>query len=48
MFPALYQHSKQKNQSMTEAVRNDSWISDLMHNITTPLSADAVKPCLDG
>jgi hypothetical protein len=42
MFPALYQHSKQKNQSVADALRNDNWIQDLMHNITTPLFTNYV------
>jgi hypothetical protein len=42
MFPALYLHSKQKNRSVAEALHNDNWIRDLMHNLTTSLFVDYV------
>jgi hypothetical protein len=42
MFPTLYLHSKQKNQSVAEALHNDNWIWDLMHNLTISLFADYV------
>jgi hypothetical protein len=36
MFPMLYQHSKKKNRTVAEALGDDHWIGDLMHNLTTP------------
>jgi hypothetical protein len=42
MFPSLYKHSKRKNRTVADAMTNDNWIRDLIHNITTQLFADYV------
>jgi hypothetical protein len=42
MFPALYLHNKRKNRSVAEALHNNNWIRDLMHNLTTSLFVDYV------
>jgi hypothetical protein len=37
MFLALFQHSKQKNRSVADAVHNENWIRDIMHAMTPAL-----------
>jgi hypothetical protein len=36
-FPALYKHSRRENKKVAEAMENDNWVRDLMHNITSEL-----------
>jgi hypothetical protein len=37
MFPSLFQHSKRKGRTVAEAMTNENWIGDLMHNLTVEL-----------
>jgi hypothetical protein len=37
MFPTLFQHSRRKNRTVADAVRNDNWIADVLHNVTPNL-----------
>lgn len=34
-FPELFKHSRRKNRSVAQALRDDTWISDLAHGDTT-------------
>jgi hypothetical protein len=34
MFPDLFEHSRRKNRTVANAMRNDNWIADVMHNAT--------------
>jgi hypothetical protein len=40
MFPNLYKHSRRKRRTVAEALCNDTWISDLMHDLSAPLLVD--------
>jgi hypothetical protein len=40
MFPDLYSHAKRKRCTVAEALHNETWISDLMHDLTAPLLVD--------
>jgi hypothetical protein len=42
LFPALFQHSKWKNRTMTDAIGNGNWVRDVIHNISPPLLVDYV------
>jgi hypothetical protein len=45
MFPRLFDHcKKKKNRTVAEAeaMHNDTWITDLMHDVTTPIFGDYV------
>jgi hypothetical protein len=42
LFPSLFNHSKQKNRTMANALENDNWIADLMHNISAPLLVELI------
>jgi hypothetical protein len=35
LFPNLHAHAKRKNRSVADAMHNDTWIPDIMHQITT-------------
>jgi hypothetical protein len=43
-FPELFNHSKRKRRSVAEALANDQWIRDFMHDFTVPLLDEFVKP----
>jgi hypothetical protein len=42
-FPKFFNHSKRKNRSVAEALDNDQWIWDVMHDFTVPLLDEFVK-----
>jgi hypothetical protein len=42
-FPELYQHSKRKKRLVAQALTNDQWIRDVMHDLTVPLLEQFVK-----
>jgi hypothetical protein len=42
MFPRLFEHCKKENRTVAEAMHNNTWISDLMHDVTTPIFGDYV------
>jgi hypothetical protein len=42
LFPALFQHSKWKNRTMTDAIGNGNWVRDVIYNISPPLLVDYV------
>jgi hypothetical protein len=42
MFPTLYKHSKRKNRTVLDAMTDDNWIRDLMHNLTAQLITEYV------
>jgi hypothetical protein len=42
MFPRLFEHCKKENRTVAEAMHNSTWISDLMHDVTTPIFGDYV------
>jgi hypothetical protein len=44
MFPSLFQHSKRKGRTVVEAMANENWIGDLMHNLTTGLLIEYALP----
>jgi hypothetical protein len=37
MFPSMYQHSKKKVRTVAEAMADENWIGDLMHNLMAEL-----------
>jgi hypothetical protein len=37
MFPSLFQHSRRKQRSVKDALHNENWIRDLMHDMTPAL-----------
>jgi hypothetical protein len=37
MFPGLLNHTRRKQRSVTEAMHNNTWISDLMHDPSASL-----------
>jgi hypothetical protein len=43
MFHDLFKHRRRKNRSMANAMNNDNWIKDVMHDISAPLFVDYVK-----
>jgi hypothetical protein len=43
MFPDLFKHSKRKNRSVADAMNNDNWIKDIMHDILAPRFMDCVR-----
>jgi hypothetical protein len=42
MFPSLFQHSKRKHRSVKEALQNENWIRDIMHDMSPALLAQYV------
>jgi hypothetical protein len=42
MFPGLFQHSRRKNRTVADAIYNENWIRDGMHNISPTLLAEYV------
>ncbi|CAN6207223.1 unnamed protein product [Urochloa humidicola] len=40
LFPLLFAHSKRKNRTVAEALQDDRWIRDIVHNLTHELLAD--------
>jgi hypothetical protein len=42
MFPRLYNRSRNKRQSVRDALQNDNWVRDIIHDITTSEIADYV------
>jgi hypothetical protein len=42
MFPSLYDHSKKKKRSVADALQNDNWIRDLMHDVTTAIFVEYI------
>jgi hypothetical protein len=40
MFPWLYNHSRKKRKTVQDALRNDNWIRDIIHDITMSETAD--------
>ena len=42
LFPALYQHSRRKNRSVADAIRDDQWILDLSHGQTDQIVRECV------
>jgi hypothetical protein len=40
MFPWLYNHSRKKRKTVQDALRNDNWIWDIIHDITMSETAD--------
>jgi hypothetical protein len=43
VFPALFSHSRKKNRTIAEAMAGDTWIKDLMHNVTPNIVADYIR-----
>ena len=41
-YPSLYKHSKRKNRSVADAIRDDRWILDLSHRQTDQIVYDCV------
>jgi hypothetical protein len=37
MFPTLYSHSKRKNRTVANAMENNNWTTDLMHNLSSSI-----------
>jgi hypothetical protein len=37
MFPMLFRHSLRKNRTVAEAMARETWIRDLMHEVTTDI-----------
>jgi hypothetical protein len=42
MFPLLFQHSRRKNRTVADAMANEAWISDLMHDVTPGIMAEYI------
>jgi hypothetical protein len=42
MFPDMFNHSRRKQRSIAEAMRNNAWISDLMHDLSVLLLIDYI------
>jgi hypothetical protein len=42
MFPLLFKHSRRKNRTVADAMANETWISDLMHDVTTDIITEYV------
>jgi hypothetical protein len=42
MFPVLFRHSRRKNKTIVEAMALETWIRDLMHDVTTDILAEYV------
>jgi hypothetical protein len=42
MFPLLFQHSRRKNRTMADAMANEAWITDLMHDVTPGIMAEYI------
>jgi hypothetical protein len=42
LFPTLFDHSRKKNRSVAEALHNENWIRDLMHNVSATILTDYV------
>jgi len=40
MCPLLFKHNKRKNRSVKEALRNNNWILDILHDLTAQLVAE--------
>jgi hypothetical protein len=43
MFPQLYEHNKKKRRIVQDALCNDNWIRDIIHDITVPEIAEYVR-----
>jgi hypothetical protein len=43
MFPQLYEHNKKKRRIVRDALCNDNWIRDIIHDITVPEIAEYVR-----
>jgi hypothetical protein len=37
LFPSLFFHSKRKNRTVANAMQNDNWLRDLMHDMSATL-----------
>jgi hypothetical protein len=42
VFPALYKHSKRKRRAVADALANDNWIRDIIHNIKASLITEYI------
>jgi hypothetical protein len=42
MFPNLFRHSRRKNRSIAEAMSGETWIRDVMHNVTPDILAEYI------
>jgi hypothetical protein len=42
LFPSLFEHRKRKKRTMANALYNDNWIADTMHNMFAPLLAEFI------
>jgi hypothetical protein len=40
MFPRLYMHNKNKRRTVWDALCNDNWIRDIIHDIAVPEIAE--------
>ncbi|WVZ88969.1 hypothetical protein U9M48_035436 [Paspalum notatum var. saurae] len=40
LFPELFKHSKRKNRTVAEALRDDNWIRDILHDLTVGLLSE--------
>jgi hypothetical protein len=40
LFPRLYQHSRRKHRSVSEAVLNEKWIEDVAHDLNADISRE--------
>jgi hypothetical protein len=43
MFPALFNHSRNKKWTVPEAMASDNWIRDMMHDMSESLSMDYIQ-----
>lgn len=43
LFPHLYNHNRRKNRVVADALQNEQWIKDVLHDLTVPLLDELVK-----
>jgi hypothetical protein len=42
MFPDLFRHSRRKNRSVAAALADETWIRDLMHDLTPDILSEYI------
>jgi hypothetical protein len=43
MFPTLFNHARKKNRSVADAISDENWIRDIMHDMTPSMFLDYVR-----